>query len=68
MPSTMSYMKHILAFQKGLQTQPHNVSTWKQQQLHMHMVAYGSEVGLSFSVVRYYLIFQIGYAALLLEN
>lgn len=34
MHSTISYIKHIFAFQKGLQIQPHNESLWKWQQLH----------------------------------
>lgn len=33
MHSTVSYIKHIFAFQKGLQIQLHKDSLWKRQQL-----------------------------------
>lgn len=33
MHSTTSYIKHIFAFQKGLQIQLHNESSWRRQQL-----------------------------------
>lgn len=33
MHSTISYIKHIFAFQKGLQIQLHKDSLWKRQQL-----------------------------------
>lgn len=35
MHSTISYIKRIFAFQRGLQIQLHNESLWKWQQLHM---------------------------------
>lgn len=42
MHSTTSYIKHIFAFQKGLQIQLHNESSWRRQQLHMPQNKYPS--------------------------